>query len=691
MKNCVSALTDAGKEGKAARKQLAAVGDTLTSIGTTLTATVTTAVVAAGTAAVTAAMDFEESMASVEALISTSSDNIEQDMADLEAAAIEASTGSLYSATDAAEAMYYMALAGWDTTEMMEGLEPVLNLATAAEMDLSDASDIVTDYLTAFGLTASDAEGFVDQLAYAMSNSNTDVEELGEAYKNVAATSTQLGYSLEDTTAALMVMANSGIKGGEAGTALSSIMTRLGNNTSGCTDMLEEYGIEVYDAEGNVQSLSSILEGMQDIWSDLTDEEKSNLAYVVAGKTAQSELMTLLGDSTGSFEEYAEGLESCSGSAEEMTDVISGTLSSQIEILQGDLENLAIVFGDMILPYVQSFVSWLTELVESLQSMDEEEREQILQYAAMAAAIGPVLIIIGKLIKTISKVSGVISSLSKAGGILKGVFAAIASPAGVVVAIIAAIVAVVAVFITHIDEVKAAISAMLEKNAPQIEALGEAFQGLVDTLTPILSFIVDVFVNGVLGAFESLVGSDGVTWIIEGITDIITGLQDTLQGLIDFITGVFTGDWKSAWNGISEFFTGIAETIAGLIETISGALQTVVDTIGGLFSGIGSTVLSTLGIDTGSTGDVVGANASGTSSWKGGLTSINESGGEIINLPSGSQIIPHDLSRNTETAASSNISIAKLADEIVVREDADIDRITDELVRKLKKAQPNAA
>ncbi|MCC8104453.1 MAG: phage tail tape measure protein [Clostridiales bacterium] len=283
----------------------------------------TAGVVALGTAAVTTAANFETAMSSVKALISSSSTDIEGDMEKLEEAARSAGETTKFSATEAAEAMSYMGLAGWTADEMCEGLSGILNLAAASEMDLATASDIVTDYLSAFGLTVADSEMLVDKMAYAMSNSNTSTEQLGEAYKNCAATSTQLGYGLDETTAALMVMADAGIKGGEAGTALSSIMTRLGNNTSGCTDLLAEYGIEVYDAEGNVNSLSNIFSGMQDIWADLTDEEKANLAYVVAGKTAQSELMTVLGETTGSFQEYQEGLAGCSGTAEDICRLFS--------------------------------------------------------------------------------------------------------------------------------------------------------------------------------------------------------------------------------------------------------------------------------------------------------------------------------------------------------------------------------
>lgn len=190
---------------------------------------------------VKAAGDFEYQMATVKSLSGATG----EEMADLTDKAKELGATTSFTATQAGEAMEYMALAGWETGEMMEGIGGILDLAAAAAMDLGTASDIVTDNLTAFGLTAKDSGQLADQMAYAMSHSNTNVSQLGEAYKNCAAASTQMGYSLEDTTAALMVMADAGLKGGEAGTALASIMTRLGNNVSGCRDLLEEYGVRV--------------------------------------------------------------------------------------------------------------------------------------------------------------------------------------------------------------------------------------------------------------------------------------------------------------------------------------------------------------------------------------------------------------------------------------------------------------
>jgi len=510
-------------------EKLQSVGDSISTVGTKLLP-VTAGVVALGTAAVTTAANFETAMSSVKALISSSSTDIEGDMEKLEEAARSAGETTKFSATEAAEAMSYMGLAGWSADEMCEGLSGILNLAAASEMDLATASDIVTDYLSAFGLTAADSEMFVDKMAYAMSNSNTSTEQLGEAYKNCAATSTQLGYGLDETTAALMVMADAGIKGGEAGTALSSIMTRLGNNTSGCTDLLAEYGIEVYDAEGNVNSLSNILSGMQDIWADLTDEEKANLAYVVAGKTAQSELMTVLGETTGSFQEYQEGLAGCSGTAEDMAAIMQDNLEGQLTILKSQLQELAISFGQMLLPVIKNVVGVIQNIVDWLNGLDDSTRQIILTVALVAAAIGPMLIVVGKVISAVGTIMTVIPKLVSAFNMVKNAFSALsavmmANPIMIVVTLIAALVA--------------------------------AFIYLWNTNEEFRQFWIDLWENI----------KEAVTVAVEAISAFLSEAWETIKTAA-----------QTAWTAISEFFASVWEAISTTVSNVVTSIQTFLQT-----------------------------------------------------------------------------------------------------------------
>ena len=294
--------------------------------------------------------DFEASMSNVEALSGASGDELEA----LSDKAKEMGATTKFTAGESADALSYMALAGWNTQSMLEGISPVLNLAAAANMDLAQASDIVTDYLTAFGLKASDTTHFVDVMAYAMAHSNTDVIQLGEAYKACASTATSLGYSVEETTAVLATMANAGVKGGEAGTALNAIFTRLATNTKKCGDELATYGVNIYDAQGNMQSLSSILTGIAGVWGDLTDQEQANLA----------------------------------GSADKMAGTMLDNMNGRLVLMQSAADGLKIAIGEDLTPTMSGLYDVGAQVLGWMQGFVEENPGVIKGIAAGTVTLG---------------------------------------------------------------------------------------------------------------------------------------------------------------------------------------------------------------------------------------------------------------------------------------------------------------
>lgn len=375
---CATSIDEYGKKTNQAAKELKNANEVMNAMAAALAS----AGIARGIgeikdaleACVDASKDFESAMSSVQALSGASAEEFQQ-LSDM---AKRMGETTKYTAAESADAFGYMALAGWDTRDMLSGIEPILKLATAASMDLGQASDIVTDYLTAFGLTAQDAAGFVDQMAYAMANSNTDVAQLGEAYKNCAATAKSLGYSVEDTTAVLMTMANAGIKGGEAGTALNAVMTRLATDTKGCATALSEYGVRVYDANGNMQSLSSILNGVSEAWGNLTDEQQANLAKTIAGTNQYSAFQTIMNgcgeaaaEAGQSFNDYAVALENCSGAAGKMADTMLDNLNGKLTLMGSAFDSLKIAIGDTLSPSLEELAesgtdafSWAADFVE---------------------------------------------------------------------------------------------------------------------------------------------------------------------------------------------------------------------------------------------------------------------------------------------------------------------------------------
>lgn len=519
------------------------------------------AVVGLGTTAVKTAADFDTSMSKVSALSGATGDELEA----LRDKAKEMGKSTKFSASESADAFSYMALAGWDTKSMLDGIEPILNLAAAAEMDLAQASDIVTDYLTAFGLGASDAEKFTDQLAYAMANSNTDVTMLGEAYKNCAATAASMGYSVEDTTAVLMTMANAGVKGGEAGSGLSAIMTRLATDTKGCASALAEYGINVYDEQGNMNSLSSILEGMSGIWADLTDEEQANLAKTIAGTSQYSKLQTIMSglsdsakESGMSFTDYAKALSDCDGAASEMASVMQDNLNGQLTTLKSSLEGLSISFGEMLMPYIQKAVTFIQNLVDKLNAMDEGQRTLILTIGAIIAAAGPVLIVIGNVVSAIGTIMTIVPTLVAG---ITTVATAVAGFSATLFAcpltwIIAAIVAVIAIGVLlykNWDVIKEKAAELWAKITEVFDSIRESISTAV---TNIKLRVTEAFDNVKAAAAEKFNAvKSSITDVMGGVSSVVQGKLANIKNAFETNGGGIKGVVAAGWTAIKEYYS----------------------------------------------------------------------------------------------------------------------------------------
>lgn len=559
---------------------------------------VTTAIGGVAAASVIVAANFEQQMSKVQAISGATAEETDK----LTESARQWGRDTKYSATEAGEAFEYMALAGWKTDDMLEGIGGILNLAAASAMDLGTASDIVTDYLTAFGLSAKDAGKFADEMAYAMSHSNTTTEALGEAYKNCAATAASMGYSVEETTAVLMTMANAGVKGGEAGTALNAIMTRLATDTKGCATELAKYGVEVYDAQGNMNSLSSILTGVRGVWNNLTDEQQANLAKTIAGTNQFSALQTIMSGlsdeaiaSGMSFSDYAEALQNCDGTASDMAATMQDNLLGRLTQLKSKLEDIGITVGNALLPFMEKAVAKIGELADKFAALSPQQQETILKIAGVVAAIGPLLTIVGKAIsvsgqlssgigKVVGKLAAMGTTASGATGgmaVLKGALAAITSPVGIAVAAIAAITAVIVTLwntnedfrnkITEIwDRIKTVFTEFGQHITDKLNSLGFDFENFGEVVKAIWEGFCNLLAPIIEGVFNNIAN------IIETTLNVITGV-------FDLFVSLFTGDWSGAWDAVKGIFesvwNGLKEYISNILNTIKG----VADAFLGLF------------------------------------------------------------------------------------------------------------
>ncbi len=491
---------------------------------------------------------FEASMSKVKAISGATT----SELADLDAVARQYGRDTQFSASECADALTYMALAGWKVDDMIKALPGVLNLAAASEMDLAKASDVVTDYMTAFGWEANRAGEFADKMAFAMANSNTDTEMLGEAYKNCASTADSLHYSMEEVTAAIMTMANAGVKGGESGTALNAVMTRLATDTKGCASALAEYGVNIYDEEGNMQSLSSILTGISDVWSDLTDEQQANLAKIIAGQQQYSSFQTIMKglsdtakESGKSFEDYTEALLNCDGAADTMAKTMTDNLQGDLKKMESAYQDLQLSIYDGVNKPLRDVVQTITDnvlpafsnLIKGADGAEKEVSEAIGKLASVV--LKKIKDLLPKILPTLSKiiqqlVFKSISNIKNLGYMLANSIQALTKD-------------IIPAFSRNFPKLIARISSLVKKNLPAIvnslkriiKNLTSAFKSVVSDLLPeLLKTAVQLLTGGI--PLIASTASELFGAIIDALPDLLESLGTALLQVIDDITDFFS-------------------------------------------------------------------------------------------------------------------------------------------------------
>lgn len=405
--------------------KISGVGDKFTSVGSKLTKKVTTPILGLATASVTVASNFESSMSSVAAISGATG----EELSALSDKAKEMGATTKFSASEAAEAMQYMAMAGWKTDDMLSGIEGIMSLAAASGEDLATTSDIVTDALTAFGLSAQDAGRFSDVLAAASSNANTNVSMLGESFKYVAPVAGSLGYTAEDTAIALSLMANAGIKGSQGGTALRGSLTRLIKPSKEAAGIMKEYGISLTNTDGSMKSLGDVMGMLREKLGGLSEAQQAQVAATLFGQESMSGMLAIINASEADYSKLTDAIYGSEGAATSMAETMQDNLSGQLTILKSTLEALAISFGDLLLPVIKDAVSFLQKLLTWINNLDEGQKKTIITIAGIVAVVGPVLLVVGKLISGVGSLVTTIGKATSFFGKFGGAASAAAAPA----------------------------------------------------------------------------------------------------------------------------------------------------------------------------------------------------------------------------------------------------------------------
>lgn len=563
-----TALQKIGATGE----KLQTVGNKISSVGQKLLP-VTGVVTGLGTAAVKTAADFDSAMSKVAAVSGATGSDFDS----LRDKAREMGAKTKFSATEAADAMNYMAMAGWKTEDMLSGIEGVMYLAAASGEDLATTSDIVTDALTAFGLTAADSGHFADVLAAASSNANTNVSMMGETFKYCAPVAGALGFSVEDTAEAIGLMGNAGIKASQAGTSMRSIMTNLTGDVKLSGAAIGDVTIATTNADGSMRSLSSILADCRVAFGGMTEAEKANNAEALVGKNAMSGFLALMNAAPEDIEKVSGAVNNCKDAAKNMADTMQDNLEGQLTILKSQLQELAISFGDLLMPAVRSIVSGLQGMVNVLNAMPDGVKRVIMIVALLAAALGPVLIIIGKTLSAIGTIMTWAPKLAGAISAVKGAFAALratmmANPIAIVIAAIAALVAAF-IYLWNTNE---------EFRQFWIRLWNEIKEVAVQVWTAVSQFLVSAW-NGIRTV---------ITTVMNAIRTVISTVWNGIRTIISTVLNGIRGTVNSVWNGIRNT---IFSVVNGIKNTVSSAFNAMWSGIRGTISGIYNTIRDGLG------------------------------------------------------------------------------------------------
>ena len=585
----LKALEEQANQSATALQKIAATGEKLQDVGGRIEGVgkklmpVSAAVTGIGVASVKTAADFESGMSKVAAISGAAGDDLDA----LSKKAREMGAKTKFSASEAASAMEYMAMAGWKTEDMLSGIEGVMNLAAASGEDLAATSDIVTDALTAFGLTAQDSGHFADVLAAASSNANTNVSMMGETFKYCAPIAGALGFSVEDTAEAIGLMANAGIKGSQAGTALRTIMNNLSGEVKICGENIGEVEIATTNADGSMRELSDILSDCRDAFAGLSESEKVAAAESLVGKNAMSGFLALMNAGEADINKLSGAIENCDGTAQKMADTMNDNLEGQLTILKSQLQELAISFGEILLPAIKNIVGCIQKFVDVLNSLPDGVKETIVTIALIAAALGPVLIIVGKIITAVGTIMTIVP---KVVGIINGVKAAFAALnmtmlANPIVLIIAAIAALVAAFIY-----------LWNTNEDFRQFWIDLWENVKEVAVAVWEFLKEFFT----AAWEAIKGIAETVWnrikdffsgLWEGIKNIFSTVVEAIKTIITTYFEVYRTIIMTVLNAIQAVFTTIWNTIKTVVTTVVNGIKTTIMTV---WNGIRNTVTSVM-------------------------------------------------------------------------------------------------
>ena len=651
--------------------------------------------------------EFEEQIKSVGAKSEASAAQLEG----MKNQAVDMSTRYSYSAKEVASGMDAMAAAGWSVNNIMAATEPLLQLASGSQSDMATSADLLTSTMTSFHKEASQATDVVNKLLVTANASNTGIPEMTESFKYAAPVVSAAGMSFEEMATAIGLMSNQGIKGSQAGTALSGAITRMLAPSEQASDAMEALNLNFVDAQGKFVGMRSVIEQFGNATKDMGEAQRVAYAKMLFGQEAVPGMLALVNEGTQKFEELGKQINDSAGAAERASKTMNSGMMAQLKILRNNVVALAMAFGERMAPYIERFGQMLKGATDFIRNMNPIVLDLALKFGlfviglwAVTAAIGSFLGAIASVvvplsnfaigIKTAGSLSafmgskfagfmGVVRPLAamfgNVGGAIRMVISGLIGFNPVMLAVAAVVGLVVLAVKRNWDMFSQAFTDAWNKISGALSglvaAISNAFSSMgasTSTFQTVLGFIADIIAVVLVAAFNNLVNA--AVAAINIVTSIITMAGGIISGVIGTINALLVGDWAGAWSSAGSIATSVIEGISSVISTLIGLIGEAISSM--------ANMASNLPVVGGLFGRI-GGNASGTDNWKGGLTYVHEKGGELMNLPSGTQIIPHDKSLNAmynkgkQASGGVSVTVGKIADTIMVNDQVDVENLAD--------------
>lgn len=558
-KETLKAMRKMSSEAKAAGKSIKSAGDTIANAGSKMTKSVTVPIAGVGVAAVKTAADYESAMSNVQAITGATGDDFKK----LTQLGKDLGASTAWSAQECAEAMQYTGMAGWTAQQNIDGLKGILDLASASGTELARTSDIMTDAISAFGYKASDSAKFADVMTKACTAANVSVDTLGESYKYCGAICGTMGYSIDEVTTSLAVMGNMGIKGSQAGTALKNAISNMAAPTKNMKAAMDDLGISITNQDGSMKSWGDVIKNLQGSFKGLSQDQQAAYAKQLFGKESMAGMLAIINTSTKDYNALADSIKNSGGAANDAAQTQLNNLNGQLTLLKSALEGAAITIEDKLLPYIKSAVTWVQKATDWFNGLSDAQVNTIMKIAGVVAAIGPAIMIFGKLtsgigqaVLTFGKISG---AIAKAGGVL----GLITSPAGIVIGVLAGVAAAAFLIIKNWDKVKPAVMKVKDAFTSVMPSIKQTIANAISAAMPIITTLVKTFKDIIPKAINV------AKTVIAAITPVIKTVVNTVSAIIPII---------------AKTFVSVAQKLTPAVKTIANVVKAAIPVIGKLFA-----------------------------------------------------------------------------------------------------------